>query len=74
MDTVLKLLIILVFFAVLFFTGFKLYRYLNAKLTGSKTGFQILLYSLLMFVAFAALFFCSLFVLVEVYRFLAANN
>lgn len=74
MDAVFKLLLLLLFFVCMFLAGSKIYVFLNTKIKESKSGFQILLFSLLMLAAFAGLFFGGFYVLIEVYGFLALNK
>jgi hypothetical protein len=52
------------------FAGYRLFRVLNEKIADSRTGWQLLAYSLLLFVTCAALFFGSFLAIALVYSFL----
>jgi hypothetical protein len=52
------------------FAGFYLYRFLNNKINESRTGWELLIYSVLLFAACAALFFGAIAVFVFAYEFL----
>ncbi len=50
--------------------GYKAYYYLNNKIEGSKTGWELLGFSLLLIAAYLILFFGGLYLLIKVYVFL----
>jgi len=52
------------------FAGFYVYRFLNNKINESRSGWELLLYSLLLFAACAGLFFGAFVSIAFVYNFL----
>lgn len=65
-----KLLVFFIFFAVTGMTMYQAYRFLNQKIHGSRTGWELLLYSLVLILLLALLFFAGLFLLIKCYAFL----
>lgn len=53
------------------FAGFYIFRYLNNKITESRTGWELLVYSILLFAGCALLFFGAIAAFIYAYSFLA---
>lgn len=70
MSAVYKLALCVLICGGALFAGAYLYRYLNNKINESSTGWQLLIYSLLLFVACGALFFGASALFVFAYGFL----
>ncbi len=58
-------------FAVIGLGSFRLYKVLNKKIKEADTGWQLALFSLLLFVACAVLLTGGLYIFIELYAFLA---
>lgn len=70
MGPVYKLILFFIVFGFMAFSGFRLFQYLNKKITESETGWEILAYSFLLILTNAMLFFGGLFMLIKSYAFL----
>lgn len=70
MEAIVKLLLFLIFFLSMALAGYKAYRYLNHKIEESKSGWELLGFSLLLIAAYVILFFGGLYLLIKVYVFL----
>lgn len=74
METVLKLLIFLVFFLSILVTGYKAYFIINNKITSSKNGWELIGFSLLLIFFYTLLFFGGLLAFIKAYDFLTDNQ
>ena len=74
MDVILKLILFVLFFLLVFFAGSTIYRVVNKKIIESKNYWQLAGFTVLLFLALALLFIGSLAALIEVYRFLVVNK
>jgi uncharacterized membrane protein len=74
MGIVLKFLVFVLFFFLASFAGFAIYRVINKKIIESESQWQLLGFTVLLFLSLAILFIASLAVFIEVYRFLAVNS
>jgi len=70
MSAIYKIILSVLVCGLALFAGYKLFRILNEKIRDSETGWQLLGYSVLLFVTCAALFFGSFLVIALVYSFL----
>jgi hypothetical protein len=70
MQPVFKLILFLTFFLSVCTAGYKLYRYLNNKITGSDTGWQLFGFSLLLIGLNMLLFFGGIYLFIKLYVFL----
>ena len=71
MSPVYKLLLFVIIFGLILIMGYSSFRYLNRKIRGSETGWELTGYSLILLLVNAGLLFVGLFVLIKAYGFLA---
>lgn len=69
-----KLILFLVFFWFIGWAGFNAYKLLNRKIREAETGWEILLYALLLVLVNMGLFFGGLWLLIKTYGLLSAGN
>jgi hypothetical protein len=74
MEIIFKLLIFLVFFISILITGYKGYFIINNKITGSKNGWELIGFSLLLLFFYTLLFFGGLLAFIKAYDFLMDNQ
>ncbi|HVG41328.1 MAG TPA: hypothetical protein VM888_06930 [Chitinophagaceae bacterium] len=70
MNPVFKVLILFTFFLFMSLAAYKAYIYFNNKITGSKNGWQLLLFSFLLILINIIIYFGGLWALIKVYTFL----
>ena len=70
MEPVLKLLLFGFCLFCMAFLGYRTYRFLNQKITGSRTGWELLVYSFSLIVVNVLIFFGGLLVLFSIYNWL----
>lgn len=71
MSQLYKIMLMVVIGGGVLFAGLRMFRYLNNKITESRTGWELLVYSILLFAGCALLFFGAIAALVYTYSFLA---
>lgn len=74
MNTVIKVVLFLLIIFVAGLLGYRVYRFLNNRIRSSETGWQLLAYSALLFVASAVLFIGLFFALAYIYLFFATEQ
>jgi len=70
MIPVYRLILFLIIFSLMLWSGYSLFGFLNRKINESETGWQILTYSLMLVLACTVLFFGGLLLLIKSYSFL----
>lgn len=74
MQTLYKIILSGLVMLIVLVLGYKVFIFLNQKIKDSETGWQLAAYSLLLFIACAALFFGGYVLLAYAYFFLAGDK
>lgn len=72
MSAVIKLIIFLVFFFSMGIGFYKTFIFLNGKIKGSQTAWQLLGYSVLLIAVNLLIYFGGLYLLIVIYQFLSS--
>ncbi|MFN4313131.1 MAG: hypothetical protein ACK4E0_02475 [Chitinophagaceae bacterium] len=73
MNLAIKLIFFLLIGALVLLAGYWLYTRINQQIRNSETGWQLLGYSLLLFVVLALLLYAGIFALVYLYQMLSVD-
>jgi hypothetical protein len=74
MSPVLKIVLTCLIFGAILLASYKWYIFLNRKINESQTGWQLLAYSITLFVVLAGLYFGGFWLLAYVYSFLKSGE